>query len=181
MDTIKEVRNAIKKLGYNSRQISVRDGGGCYETCIKVTIKNLDIDIDEIKKVCNTFVSVSYDERSYEILAGGNTFVNVSYDWEVVRDEEKKYIPEAKNIILECSKTPDKGHLIIEKGLYEAIYYPDNKTVNILKRPDDYQEKTSYCLDTIERYTAHNEYAIANALLWINKFFSNINIPDTIF
>jgi hypothetical protein len=174
MSTIKEVRNSIKKLGYNSRQISVRDGGGCYSTTINITIKDLNIDKDLIEEATSNFEKIDRCEASGEILSGGNTFIFVSYDWEIVRDEVKKYIPEVEKVKVEASKVPG-GYTIIEDGLYYAVYHSNDREIRILKRPDDYKEKECYCLDTIKTYNRlDNNETFASALLWIDKFFSRL-------
>lgn len=90
-DKIKIIREQLKQLGYNNRKVSVTDGGGTLESCIRVRVKFVPIleQIQEIKEVAEKFRQVLYDEATGEILGGGNTFVDVSYPRN--EDERKRY------------------------------------------------------------------------------------------
>ena len=80
----KQIRKQIKeKLGYNSRQVSVRNRPGGYSTCILITVKSLDILLEPIEKLTNQHESYEYDQGTQEILSGGNTFIQVSHDWKL--------------------------------------------------------------------------------------------------
>ncbi len=75
-DTVKNVRAAVKALGYNSRQVSVRKST---TGSVRVGIKSCGINRHRVEAAVNGFERVSYCERSGEILSGGNVFVTVSY------------------------------------------------------------------------------------------------------
>ena len=77
----------FKKLGYNSRKISVRKQCNGYSDAFYVTIKDINIDIEQIEKICKRFESYEVDERTQEILCGGNTFVFVEYDKKIPEND----------------------------------------------------------------------------------------------
>jgi len=76
--TDKEIAKAIRKelkekLGYTSRQISVRS----YGSSVDVVIKEESIDKEAVEKIAYPFEEVDRCEVTGEVLAGGNTFVFV--------------------------------------------------------------------------------------------------------
>lgn len=71
------IRAALKKAGFNARQVSVRVEWGGYSVVFYVTIRDKNIDKAEIEKIVLPFKSVDYDERTGEILEGGNDYVFV--------------------------------------------------------------------------------------------------------
>ena len=78
MRTIQQIRQGIKsELGYNSRQVSVRENPGGLSTSITVRLKKPGLDFDKIKEIAERHEKVDRCERSGEILGGGNTFVFV--------------------------------------------------------------------------------------------------------
>jgi hypothetical protein len=77
------VRMALKGYGYSSRKVGVKDGGGTYETIIRVIIKDPDIDYDTICKIAKQHENIYWNELTGEILKGGNTFVDVKYAYEI--------------------------------------------------------------------------------------------------
>lgn len=77
------LRKELKDKGYSSRKVGVRHEYCGYSSSIRVTIKDLSIDKEEIKAIANKYRDVDYDERTGEILAGGNTYVFVDYDWKL--------------------------------------------------------------------------------------------------
>ena len=83
-ETATEIRKAIKKqLGLSSRQVSVRGEIAGYSSVISITVKSLDIALEPIEKITESYDSYTYDEVTQEILAGGNMYVNVKYDWKL--------------------------------------------------------------------------------------------------
>ena len=69
------VRAALKKAGFNTRQVSVR----CPHCTLYVTIRDASVSLTRIEEIAGQFESVSRDHATGEILAGGNTFVQVAY------------------------------------------------------------------------------------------------------
>lgn len=75
-ETTQAVRNALKSNGYNNRKVSVTNDGAIW-----VTVKDLDINIDDIEKLVKKYEHYYTDEITGEILQGGNTFIFVQYDY----------------------------------------------------------------------------------------------------
>lgn len=172
METAKEIRQKLKEAGYSSKRVSVTSSRGGYDSSVRIKVKDLTANIERIKEIASGYEKFSRDEITQEILEGGNTFVFVEYDWEVVHAAAELKMEQARQIIEE-GKNIDAGtgKCILDAGLYEAVYYPvphyGLPEICLLKKPDDYLVRTSYCLDNLERYVAHNDHHIAQALVYI--------------
>lgn len=93
------IRAEIKKLGYNSRQISVRSGYCGYSDYTHITVKDLSIDFKAIEKIGAKFESIRYDEYSGEILEGANTYISVRYDYNVLHNAVDAQLARAQTMI----------------------------------------------------------------------------------
>ena len=173
-----EIKETLKKLGYTNRQISVTSRNGGYSSSINVKIKSLDVDIKKVKDAVSKYEKVSHDERSGEILSGGNTFVFVEFDYNLFKNEAKKYLEKAKNIV---SKNADiekgRGVTIEEDGRYVLKYTPNlhygPSEISILLRPKNFKELNFYVLDTKERYSAYNVESVAEAIAKFHYYVSH--------
>lgn len=76
-DRAKQIRQRLKNLGYTSKQISVTS-----KHAINITIKDLTIELEAIKRIGDEYREIDYCQVSGEILSGGNTFVFTQYDWQ---------------------------------------------------------------------------------------------------
>lgn len=76
-DTKKAVQTLIKKLGYNNRQASVSIKRGSTEAMVIVTVRDASVNFETLREQAETLDTVSRDERTQEILAGGNTYIHV--------------------------------------------------------------------------------------------------------
>lgn len=74
------IRKELKEHGYSNRRVGVSYDG----YAIRLTIKELAIEMKEIESIAMKYESYSRDERTGEILSGGNTFVFVDYDYRLV-------------------------------------------------------------------------------------------------
>lgn len=73
-----KIRKALKqKLGYNSRQVSVKTHSYSGGSTTYVTIKQQGLDKKAIYDIASSFSRVRYDELTGEYLSGGNQFVEV--------------------------------------------------------------------------------------------------------
>jgi len=113
----KELRKELKKLGISNKDVSVRME---HSGTIKVIVKNLSINIEDIEKLAHKYSRIDYDAITGEILAGGNTYVFVSYDWQVLRKEGEKFLPIAQKILEKKEKN------VISNGEYQLCYYFDD-------------------------------------------------------
>lgn len=169
----KIIREELKKLGWSNRQVSVKADSCGYSSSIRCTIKDLSVNKEKVEEICNQFVKIDRDEMSGEILCGANTYVDVKWDWELIKNEQQKKLPQAKEIYSK-GKIENLNQIIMEEGLYELVYYPRDNEARLLKRPENYKElEGGYCLDTIERYTTHNEFAIADVIVYSEIYLRN--------
>ena len=127
LDVANEIRKELKKNGYSSREISVRKRHAGYSSAINVTIKDLTINLKDIKKIVHKFENVGWDERTGEILSGGNTFVFVDYDYMKLCDfrESNNIEQEAKNIL---EKANAKAKEINNRGICFKLF-KDNDNI----------------------------------------------------
>lgn len=95
LDNVASLRADLKKLGYNSRQVSVKSTYPGYSQSITMTVHDLKVDIDKLEKLRTKYRCVDYDERTGEILAGGNTYVNISLNPKLYEAGLLKYEEEA--------------------------------------------------------------------------------------
>ena len=102
------IRAELKKLGYNSKQVSVKSGNCGYSGYSHLTIKDMAVRIKEVKKAVRAFESVDYDEYSGEILQGGNTYIRVEYDYEALNSATEKKVSEIESLV--------KGYPLIVSG-----------------------------------------------------------------
>lgn len=93
------IRNDLKKLGYTSRQISVRSGDCGYSDYSRITIKDVSISRKLIEEICEKYEYIRYDEYSGEILQGCNTFITVDYNYNAVKEAKNKNIDEARKLV----------------------------------------------------------------------------------
>ena len=156
--TIKEkgaaIRAELKKLGYNSRQVSVKTGYCGYSDFAHITIKDLQADFQAVEKACTKFKSIDYDKYSGEILEGCNTYITVNYDNSVLHNAEEKIMPKIEAIISGL----DKEQKNIKKGSVEYVIY---------------KEKDDFFLVSYEEYCRIRIHAFdAESFKWnLAKFF----------
>ena len=98
---------AIKALGYNQRQVSVRERGGTMSYSFYVTIRDPKVDFDAVEKAAMAHEDIDRDQYTGEILCGGNTFIHVEATDEVVDIWAKELEPVVQPII-------DKLHARLE-------------------------------------------------------------------
>lgn len=72
-----KIREDLKQRGYNSRKIGVRYEFCGYSSVIHVTVKDDNIDIEEVRGWLKKYESIDRDERTGEVLQGGNTYLSV--------------------------------------------------------------------------------------------------------
>jgi hypothetical protein len=158
--TIKEkcaaMRAELKKLGYNSKQVSVRGGYCGYSDRAEITIKDLKADRKAIEKVCKKFQSIDYDCASGEILQGANTFINIEYDYDIMRnaiEEERKNLD---SMISEIEKEQkhikknDSEYVLFKQGdsFCMVVYENGSSSGNIIIRPTNNVDQFKYSLAT---------------------------------
>lgn len=58
------IKVALKKAGFNARQVSVKKEQGGYELCFYVTIRDKNIDKAEVEKIVRPFLKNSFRSLS---------------------------------------------------------------------------------------------------------------------
>lgn len=69
--------NALKEAGYNSRMVSVKDGGGSLNWSFDLTIRDASVSKTKVEQIAKAATQYDVCEASGEILSGGNVFVHV--------------------------------------------------------------------------------------------------------
>ncbi len=103
---------AIKSLGYNSRQVSVKNDCSSYE----LTIRDASVNMAAIEAIAKNNEFVSRYEASGEILSGGNTFVFVRIADSVKAIWCQKYVADLE-VAAEKIENDSQGVPVIE-GYY---------------------------------------------------------------
>lgn len=107
MRTTKEIRAALKtKLGYNSRQVSVKERQGGLSWSFTLTVRDASVNLKKVEEFAKGNEDIDRCQASGEILSGGNTFMFVRVTEEVEAAWAEKYINEVESGLasLEASK-----------------------------------------------------------------------------
>lgn len=84
----KKIREALKKQGISSRQVSVQYDFYSLGSCIRVEIKDPALEMAPIAKLAQEAESVRRCEITGEILSGGNRYVKCNYSYEATQARE---------------------------------------------------------------------------------------------
>ena len=79
-ETPKQMKETLKRAGYDVRRISIRHRYTGYSEAYDVTVKAPEYDTHAIRDLLRPFREVGFDERTGETLMGGNTYVFVQRD-----------------------------------------------------------------------------------------------------
>lgn len=159
------IRADLKAAGIPARAVSVRVKDAGYETAVRVTVKDISVDKAVVEKIAMRHRDVSYDERSYEILAGGNTFVFVDYDYDVLKNATEQYLEQAQAVIdsvkeravgVDAATRPDGSRLVYFHHDTNSAY----NTAEIFDKDGKH--------DYENRHSAYNAYALAQAMALFN-------------
>ena len=148
------IRSVLKKLGYNSKQVSVRSGFCGYSDYTYITVKDVKANIKEIEKACKNFQSVDYDLASGEILEGGNTYIHVQYDYSAMDNAINNELENAASIISELGtiqkhiKKNNLEYVIFKQGNEYCMACHENAEScgSIRIRPTENVEQFKYSL-----------------------------------
>lgn len=121
------IRAEIKKLGYNSRQVSVRSRICGYSDETRIEVKDLSCDIKAIEKACMKFESIDYDQYSGEILSGGNTYIFVQYDYDAISKATEANIEKAENLVNDV----DDYYVLFKDEKKEIVLCKQNELFDI--------------------------------------------------
>lgn len=93
----KLMREDLKKAGITSRQVSVTEQSCLYDSSFRVRVKDRNISLQQVKDICNKYLSIASDEKG-ELLAGGNVYINVARALECELNTVE-YYEELENLI----------------------------------------------------------------------------------
>jgi len=142
-EDLKEIRDVLKKMGYNNRKVGVSGKRGN----LKLTIKSVGINADELKDKVIKYQSISRDYATQEILAGGNTFVNVEYDYDLIRSVRKVVEKYVTKDLIRSGKSFKIGNLEVSfPGNDNGVSVNKNATGNM---PGKYYERFEWAIDPI--------------------------------
>jgi hypothetical protein len=109
-DDAARARAMLKRLGYNSRKVSVR----CRHSSVIFTVRDASVDLGAVHAVADTVRRVRYCEYSQEILSGGNTFTDVETTDDVKRELSEPFLFAAFEAIKEARGLRDGCCAVIE-------------------------------------------------------------------
>jgi len=149
-----ELRKELKAHGITGKDVSVRTD----HNSIEVKIKNMSIDIRKVEELATKYQSIDRDEMSGETLSGSE-FVFVSYDWEILREESKKYFSVAEKV-LNTKIKEGSGEKISETNNHQLLFwakYPSQISVH---------NATTFGIayDKWAKFPAYNKEALAQSL-----------------
>ena len=81
-ETAQKMNDALKKAGFNRRQVTVRHRRALYDDDYQIKVRDPKVSLLQIEEIVGEFESIRYDEYSGEILEGCNNYVSVSRDEE---------------------------------------------------------------------------------------------------
>lgn len=168
---IEVIRDEIKSLGYSRKQVSVRNERCGYSTSIKITVHDLTVNYSKIDEIGKNHKSIRHCEVTGDVLEGANTYISVDYNSNVFNAASAKKLDHAKQIIHQNLnlKMGEGATIYINEHLL-AAYFPINHQgvaeISLIRKSSG---------ANIKRYTAHNEYAIADALVSIEILIPHLD------
>lgn len=177
--TAQKVKAAIKAAGIPTRQISVTTSYPDYEKVITVTIKDTNINIDDVEQIARRFREVAIDERCQEVLQGGNTFVHVRYDY-AAKDEAINAIYNNLAIYAarQCVNLSETVNInIITNNGKQFLIVADPRTLCIIDNTDPERLHRPHKCYPADNDTERTAYHIARAVFDLGGRFVD-QIPD---
>lgn len=126
----KAIKEALKNAGYNTKDFSIRSRDCGYSDATDITVKNLSIKINDVRRIVKSFESIRYDEYSGEILEGCNTYISVQYDHTIKYAAMRENEPEVQDLLDGMEATAkEKGYADLVIG--EVRVYVNNGVWNL--------------------------------------------------
>lgn len=107
-----QVRAALKKAGYSSKAVTVRQKGHM-DTLVEVSIKDSCVDLSTVERIAKAYAHVDYDP-SGDVLAGGNVAVICGYTCDVLSEVASSYQAIATAALADY--TSEYGHTLAERA-----------------------------------------------------------------
>ena len=77
------VKDDLKKAGYNTREVSVREQDCGYSRALTITVRDASVSLKNIQEIASRHESIDRCERTGEILSGGNRYIDVELKEEI--------------------------------------------------------------------------------------------------
>jgi len=165
---VQTIREELKKVGFTTKQASVKAKSNGYDDYITITIKDLKASKSDIESIVNKYNKVEYCETSGEILQGCNTFVNVLFDYDVIEEASKEFLEIAQNVIKE-SKNNTNLYVVAETEDKYILYSAEYNEMRLSKRENGMSTK-------IKSIEVFNIEGIAKALaMFVYQYGFNLN------
>lgn len=179
--TAQKIKAAIKAAGIPTKAISVKTSHPGYEEVITITVKDVSIDLEDVKKIARPFESIDYDERCQEVLQGGNTFVRVSYDY-AAEDEAINAIYNNLAIYAarQCVNLSDTVNInIITNNGKQFLIVADPRTLCIIDNTDPERLQRPYKCYPADNDPERTAYHIARAVFDMGgRFVDQLPAPE---
>lgn len=174
--TGQKVKAAIKAAGIPTKAISVKTSYPGYEEVITITVKDVSIDLEDVKKIARPFESIDYDERCQEVLQGGNTFVRVRYDYAAEKEAtDAIYNNLAIYAARQCVNLSDTVNInIITNNGKQFLIVADPRTLCIIDNTDPERLQRPHKCYTADNNTDRTAYHIARAVFDLGGRFVNL-------
>lgn len=130
-ELVATIEAELKKAGYNRTKVTVRYRRITHDRGIQITIKDLNINKQDIEKIVKKYEKIDWDEINGEILAGGNTYIDIEYDQKIV-DAEKNRLKPIINKAITDMKANLGGWIELKNGLKLSLpkgYFGDENLV----------------------------------------------------
>ena len=88
-----KIRAAHKAQGITSRQVSVKSESFSMGSSIDITIKAPGISKSRVEEIANNYERIRRDDATGEILSGGNRYVAVNFDWKLLNETAREFLP----------------------------------------------------------------------------------------
>ena len=166
-ETAQKMNDALKKAGFNRRQVTVRHRRALYDDDYRIKVHDPEVSLLQIENIVGEFESIRYDEYCGEILEGCNNYVNV--------DRDEKHPVDITQILP-----------LVEPALTKAIRNELNQVVNLPTRryligrqqngnPDLWGMKPDY----IDRLTGKPKYP-EHEFDYMTEFYCSGDTPEAI-
>jgi hypothetical protein len=173
MKSSQEIRSELKnKLGYNSKQVSVRQNA---HSTITFTVRDASVDFEAVEKFAAEFEKIDRCEYTHEILSGGNTFVYVRSTDEVKLALTAPY-RETLRLAIENKQIENCGTQIA--GIPNAfIWRLDSHTFSVSIADSEKNNMFTYC-DT--QNAASVESALTYMIMNMLNQMKHVRKSDTV-
>lgn len=164
------IRKELKKLGFTSKQISVRTEPSRIDTIVKIKIKDLSVPAAKIRNLVEKYKKIDRDQLG-EILMGGNTFIDIDFDEEIIQKEKQAYLKEAKIVSERIKK---KKSVMLENKDFKAFYPGEGSTIVIYRK--DKANDREFIIDKLPFFNDID--VIAETLVILDKQY-NLSISKS--